>query len=800
MIPNETKQTVLTSGEQVRHVGNFRITDATQARILVSLSDKIYTRKELAVIREYANNMADAQIASGKNISDCVITFPSADSLVFKVRDFGAGLTEDEIRDVYCVFGESTRRNSNDYNGTLGFGCKSGYCHTDSFSVTSWINGEKSIYQCVKGDSTRLHEALLLSRSISNEPNGIEVCIPVKQTSMWTFHREAANFFKYWKNLPTLVNLNAGDVERMNAFRNTSPALSGEGWEVRPKSCGSAEGVAFMGGVPYRIDWNTIQSQMALDSKKRAMFDLLQSNDTTFYFGMGDIQFVDSREGLEYTEITVAALIRRIEDVFSKIQEAIQAKFTPAANLWEAKMIYNAIFGTGIIEVEKGESADCIDKIKILDGNFVQLEHTFQGAFTWNGIVINGPWFDKINRFDNLNPSVIGEKNSNPDSPVMITYRKKKSRAKVNRCTHDSSNCITVSPQVAVVLNDTGLKSGHSGVARYIMLNDNSKIRTVHILTFADAEIKSNFYKEYNFDSVPVIRMSEILADSRAWNKTNRTLRSYGSGTGGGTGGARMMEYMDIDNNAVQKSDVPIREIENGGFYIDGFLETPQRGRRRHGRTRKMQAKYINGLVNDADIIMSQLRRVSESMGLDLNRIYIITEKTRDSKWFTQAVSSGEWINVWEHVKENVDALNASELVNFFNFSENRVVDPSLVMPFLAQVRNNRSVMLQVISCQGRTDYEDSNPLINALQRVQMWDTMIQGISPTVDFNLLKKRLIEAYPFLSSSSAAIANVNYMDDEQFANIVKYINALDAYAEPVVETVPVASEDELISMKC
>ena len=61
MIPNETLQSIETLGAS-KVVGNFRITDATQARILVSLSDKMYTRKEMAVIREYSTNSADAHI------------------------------------------------------------------------------------------------------------------------------------------------------------------------------------------------------------------------------------------------------------------------------------------------------------------------------------------------------------------------------------------------------------------------------------------------------------------------------------------------------------------------------------------------------------------------------------------------------------------------------------------------------------------------------------------------------------------------------------------------------------------
>ena len=347
MISNETKQTVSTS-EGVRIVGNFRITDATQARIMISLADKIYTRKELAIVREYSNNMADAQREAGKSIADCIVTFPTMDESVIKFRDFGLGLTETEIANIYCVFGESTKRNSNEYNGVLGYGAKSAFGLSDSFTVTSWVNGEKSIYQCIKGDTTRLHEAMLLSRCPSDEPTGIEVCVPIKNSLLWTIHSEAASFFKLWPIIPQFVNFNESDLETLNKFRNTAPTLQGEGWSIRPKSESTAIGVAYMGGVGYPIQWNTLYNHMALDSKTRVLFELLQSNDLVMTFAMGEIQFVDSREGLEYTEFTLKALTDRIISIFNKIKDSIQVKFNDASTIWEAKKIYNAIFGTDL--------------------------------------------------------------------------------------------------------------------------------------------------------------------------------------------------------------------------------------------------------------------------------------------------------------------------------------------------------------------------------------------------------------------------------------------------------------------
>ncbi len=120
-------------------------------------------------------------------------------------------------------------------------------------SIPPWIGGEKTIYNCIKGDSQRLNSIVELSRCPSDEPTGIEVCIPIKQDMMWRLHREAADYLKYWAELPTIVNMDNGSNERMMKFRNTPATLQGEGWNIRPRCDGTAIAVAFMGGVSYRM-------------------------------------------------------------------------------------------------------------------------------------------------------------------------------------------------------------------------------------------------------------------------------------------------------------------------------------------------------------------------------------------------------------------------------------------------------------------------------------------------------------------------------------------------------------------
>ena len=84
------------------------------------LRNKLYSDKALAVVREYSTNAADANVENGVGSTPIIITVPNSMSPQFKVRDFGKGLSEDEVRNIYCMYGRSTKRSSNEFTGQLG--------------------------------------------------------------------------------------------------------------------------------------------------------------------------------------------------------------------------------------------------------------------------------------------------------------------------------------------------------------------------------------------------------------------------------------------------------------------------------------------------------------------------------------------------------------------------------------------------------------------------------------------------------------------------------------------------------
>jgi len=769
MISNETQQTIETNGSGVKLIGQVDFDAAERARIMDCLSDKMYSKKELAVVREYANNAFDAHIEAKKPISDFIVTLPVYNDLTLKFRDFGAGLNAEEIVKIYCNMGTSTRRNSNDFNGSWGFGSKSFQCVSDSMTVTSWNKGEKAIYQIIKGDKTKLPQIYEMARIVSDEPTGIEVCIPIKSEMMYDIHQEAANYFKYWEMLPQLVNLNDEYQLQIDKFRTTPATLKGDGWEIRPKSGYAAVAVAYMGNVSYPLDFNKISNQLPIDSKSRALLDLLHSNDLVLKYKMGDLEFVPSREALEYSKLTLEALISKIEDIIVKIKESVQEKFSNAFNIWEAKKIYNSIFGSGLpIETEDGSIA--IDNIKILAGNLSKLEDTLKGQLIWNGIPITDASFRHINRFDNaLSSDNLDGKDYNPYAPVMTTYRPKKNRIKTFKCKSNVYNGITASDKVGVVINDTNKRSGMAMVMRYLLFSKNYQYKIIHVLNFETNNIKSAFYKEYNFDTVPTLNLSDLLADAKVWYSANKGTRSGGSWTSV----IRKMEYMDFVSEEVEESDVAFKDIDEDVYFL--YKAPSKRGRKNYFRGNKIKFNDNEIYVSD---VMGYIKTINDKLNLDIERVYIIDSITAGAKWFENAIENKTWLPLDKFIVESISSnINPQDLVN--QYADTSVINIEEAELLTKELGDNHVLIKLFNTSFSLNKNKDTTGFIDAIQQLYIWCNFVKGIKPTVNIEDIKNEIIKIYPYINWHNMRNGSLN--NEISRNNFVKYIKSIDLYNE-------------------
>ena len=159
----------------------------------------------MAFIRELIANAQDIHIKTGCR-APFEITLPTELAPVFRVRDFGSGLSLEQMTEYFCSYAASTKTETNDQAGAFGIGCKSPFGYTNSFSVTSIQNGKRVIYNCVM-DDTDMGEMLQMSpETDTEEPDGLEISVPVEKSDIDGVIARTRYIFNYLDNKPKVYN------------------------------------------------------------------------------------------------------------------------------------------------------------------------------------------------------------------------------------------------------------------------------------------------------------------------------------------------------------------------------------------------------------------------------------------------------------------------------------------------------------------------------------------------------------------------------------------------------------------
>jgi hypothetical protein len=164
------------------------------------LRDKIYSNKVLACIREYICNAIDEHVKYGiKTPVRVEIDESDSSDIKFIVRDFAKGLDEDGIRNIFGMYFESTKTNTNNAIGGFGVGSKAAHCYTDTFFIDSMHNGKLTKYVCTLGDNGRgVAEGQIydIFKADTTE-SGITITIPLQSDDVYEWKRTAVNFVKH---------------------------------------------------------------------------------------------------------------------------------------------------------------------------------------------------------------------------------------------------------------------------------------------------------------------------------------------------------------------------------------------------------------------------------------------------------------------------------------------------------------------------------------------------------------------------------------------------------------------------
>lgn len=158
--------------------------DADNHLTLLNSLTNLYSNPVMAAFREYCANASDAHKDSGQK-APFDVTFPHRyeGTTNLRIRDYGKGMTEEQITKVYSQYGATTKAKSNTQVGGFGLGSKSGLAVSNHLYVNTIANG---ILLKVKILKNQKNEAVIriLSKEPTNAASGTEIILPVTVTQL----------------------------------------------------------------------------------------------------------------------------------------------------------------------------------------------------------------------------------------------------------------------------------------------------------------------------------------------------------------------------------------------------------------------------------------------------------------------------------------------------------------------------------------------------------------------------------------------------------------------------------------
>ncbi len=455
---------------------SFGIDEADLAHIFEMLRNH-YSNKARAIIREYSCNAFDAHVDAGQADKPIEVKLPTNLSPSFEVRDFGKGLSEDGIKNVFAFYGKSTKRGTNSQIGSFGIGAKSAFCDSDSFLVISYHGGKKSIYNCYL-DETGLGRISVMGSEDSSEPTGIQIIVPVRPADIQNFLKEAAFTFSFFKVKPVIANASTGyNYDYINNLitQKGTPLFVGSNWRLY-NSNSYAKSYIVMGNVPYPIDYESIG--MSSEIVKELLGCQLEID-----IPLGGADILSTREALKYTTRTKAFLVATLEGIVKEIELEIGKMFSTAKNIWEAKILFQNFFNSN----------------NILGRIFRNHRHVLK--LTWNGIEINSRY---LRVHDDFSKTVTIKRYQVREN--YMRRRRGYSSGYVSRVEGQDITQIDAAENHVLIFNDG---SGMIEAKIYTKCKVENQYYA-YLISTSDAAEYQKFLAETHLDGVPILNLKDI--------------------------------------------------------------------------------------------------------------------------------------------------------------------------------------------------------------------------------------------------------------------------------------------------
>ena len=447
--------------------------DAEDMRYVASLLRNNYSNPALAVVREISANALDANAEANSNMR-IEISLPSSMSPNFSVRDFGGGLSEEDIFGLYSKYGKSTKRTSNNYIGAFGIGKFAPLSYGDNFTCVSYHNGKKTTYNIFVNEDDDTKIARIGEPELTDEPTGLCIEVAVSESDRDNFRNIIQNFFKFFskEDMPRFIGAEGDFI----ITPKISIQAKDDSWffteeENRYDYYNRTHNFPkiLMGRVSYPLNSDSIVTDKFFkDDKKRRIVDsILQATNFHLRLPLGSVKLHHSREMLEYNESTQKTICRYLNKVVDEVELIAQEKLADSDDLFLAKRNYAKIINT--------MPYHCRD--------------IFSNAFSWNGIKIDSSAFNRPH--DLHEELIITQFSRNVDEDARDGFKVRSDKVNKILC---QDNCL-------IMIQNLESAHGNNLRVRTLMTED-SELELVYVVRAVTPSAENVIWHQWEFNRI----------------------------------------------------------------------------------------------------------------------------------------------------------------------------------------------------------------------------------------------------------------------------------------------------------
>ncbi|HRY01596.1 MAG TPA: ATP-binding protein [Beijerinckiaceae bacterium] len=166
-----------------KDVRQFEIDD--NPSIYHLMSEIVYTKLPLAIVREYLTNGWDSHKEAGTTHLFLEVHFSENPARIL-IKDRGTGLDFDGMNRVFRYYFRTTKDDNPEATGRLGIGSKVAFTCTTMFTAIGVKDGRRHVFAIHLGEKRRPHVATMTpvpDGLPTDEPNGVTIDIPLTDNS-----------------------------------------------------------------------------------------------------------------------------------------------------------------------------------------------------------------------------------------------------------------------------------------------------------------------------------------------------------------------------------------------------------------------------------------------------------------------------------------------------------------------------------------------------------------------------------------------------------------------------------------